>query len=221
MGRRARHRHGAQRGVMPYENVAAAAQLTAFAESLLDVLELFDTSIPPLGLYASDDLAPVIKNGTHYFEWSRALAPYLKEKGYAYTTFQSFLSSQTAWIEVPEIGRVHLQLAKTSKIKVRKYGSRYYIDKHVDFTERWQRLRVSKMIGALQHLSVDVGIALFIGFDSTVDPFGKEISQLQEELHWEKHEVTFLTRKWADRYERGFNVRLALWARSVGANARR
>lgn len=49
----------------------------AFGRLLLDGLQEFDTAIPPLGLYASDELSPGKRLKARGYEWDRGLRPYL------------------------------------------------------------------------------------------------------------------------------------------------
>src|SRR4051794_33019637 len=113
----------------------------AFCRSLFDFLVDFDGSIPPLGLYACDDLPAQDRRKARHQEWHLGLRPRLAQIG---CSVGDYFYDQEAVLAVPGIGSTRLKLVKISKIKVRKYGSHYRIDKMENYGERWDRLKLDK-----------------------------------------------------------------------------
>jgi len=201
---------------------------TTIASDLLDALQAFDREIAPLGLYASQDLAADVKAKPRKYtpvkaarrteEWGRCIVPLLQSCGVSVT--ERYLSPW-ALVTVPDFGYMQLHLVKISKIKVRKFGSRYRVDKHENYAERWAELRMDRLLSdlwspsALADSTIRLRALLLIGFDKSDDPFRRELIQLREDIDWEKHDAELESRAWADRYERGFNIRLAAWTRHV------
>jgi len=193
----------------------------ALSEALLDALEEFDQSTAPLGLYASEELMAdgqfaSRKSARRPQEWHRCIAPLLQRLRCG---VQDYLNDPWAWVTVRDFGVIRLHLIKISKIKVRKYGSCYRIDNHENYKERWQQLRMDRLLSdlwspsSLAQSDVRLRILVFIGFDKADDPFGRELSRLHQDLNWDNQGASYSTRTWADRYERGFHVRLSAWTR--------
>jgi hypothetical protein len=204
-------------------------------ENLMNVLEQFDEKILPLGLYSCDDLAeqPVSNRRIQrnylrrnyarqsYQEWVMAIEPYLSGEGY--TASQPHCLKDYVYasrFDIPEIGRVNLTIARLAKIKVRKYGSSYRVDIHEQRAQRWAEMQLDSDISKVWHRAKQANIPgmeilLLIGFDKAKNPLGQELLELQDSLHWEEKGVTYLSRAWDDKANRGFRVRLATWASFV------
>lgn len=171
-------------------------ELVELCDNLLAVLEQFDETVLPLGLYASDDLVESTKKlKPRRQEWYAGLVPYLKMQGYSagqLTAKNHYAYS--AWIHVPELGSVNCTVVRFSKIKVRKYGSSYKVDIHEQRAERWKDVDVSGHISRLWKLpKLDtnpyIKLLLLIGFDKAQNPLGRELLELQRSLQWEAKEV--------------------------------
>ncbi|WP_435017859.1 hypothetical protein TA3x_005479 [Tundrisphaera sp. TA3] len=184
-----------------------------FAEFLLDCLEDFDRSIPPLGLYAAGDLPECSRINAREAEWHCGLLPRLKASGCS--GFWSMDHGHA--FDAPGIGPAKLKIIKISKIKVRKFGSHYRVDRLEDFSERWGRCKIDKELSRLWKPSslAEPGrrlrLVLFIGFDKAEDPFARELQRLKASLDWSVHGVTHTTRVLEDRYERHFRMRFSVW----------
>jgi hypothetical protein len=159
---------------------------------------------------------PDRKPGPFGPEWYLALRPHLQRQGGQMRTLYGVPYLRFA---LPKYGEVELLIRRISAIKVRKYGSHYRLDNHVQFRERWAALAMDKHLSnlwkpsSLADTTVRLRCIVFIGFGREAEPFGREIAALQKSLPWEPHQVVYRTRCWLDRYERGFSVRLAIWAR--------
>ncbi len=112
-----------------------------------------------------------------------------------------------------------MRVVRTSKIKVRKFGSAYRIEPHNKYQERWQELRMDRELSelwkpsALAEERIGLRLFLFIGFAKEDTPFGKELGQLEEMLRWNDQGAHYETRVWADRADRNFFVRASVWSR--------
>ena len=184
-------------------------------EGMLDALDEFDKSISPLGLYSSDDLGGR-NRGRHpqWNEWTKCLAPHLQKQGSE--GVEKYLDEkQKTLFDVPELGFTQFQIVRLSKIKVRKFGEHYQMDKHRNYADRWEDASMKKHLTNLWSETDDVvklRLLLLIGFDKTEMPFGGALHELLQATNWQNHEVQYFTRTWQDRYERNFGVRLSLWA---------
>lgn len=202
--------------------------LEELSVKILDVIEEFDAATAPFGLYAARDilLEPRPKEVLGEFSTLTQRRPELR----SLQPFINELSHVTNWANenkkgfrftAPNLGLVDLDLVRTSKIKVRKYGSAYRLDKHENFAARWEQLDLGENIARLwaplgyygYHSPPDVRMLLFIGFDRAARPFEREFAELKPHQNREAHGVTFVSRQWEDRFERKFFVRAALWAR--------
>ena len=120
---------------------------------------------------------------------------------------------------VPDIGYTTLKLVRISKIKVRKYGSHYRVDRLENYGERWESLKLGKELSnlwkpsSLADRSVKMRVVLFLGFDKVEDPFARELSELGQSVPWGDRDVTYETRILRDRYDRNFSIRMSAWAR--------
>ncbi|BAU14581.1 hypothetical protein LEP3755_51300 [Leptolyngbya sp. NIES-3755] len=209
-------------------------ELATLCNTLLAILEQFDETVLPLGLYACDDLveAEPQSKPSRYQEWHKAIAPYLKMQGYSVGNPRVQMESNSSGkfrpkhsmyrtrFQTPAFGVVNCTVIRFSKIKVRKYGSAYRVDIHEERAERWKETDVSGHISNLwkqPELGKDryVELVLVIGFDKAQDPLGRELLELQRDLKWEEKKVVYLTRVWQDKADRGFGVRLGAWARTI------
>ncbi len=186
---------------------------------LLTALEDIDRAHPPYGLYASDELVTTNPRRHYFQEWHRGLAPYLESTGAKISLVTPALRHQTASFSFPGIGRSRLRLLTLSKIKVRKYGSRYRVDKHESFDERWRESDLARIISKLwkqpepYDVGTPLGIVIFLGYDKAQRPFETELTQLEKSLRWTQRGVLYLTRSWPDLYGRGFGIRTSVWGR--------
>ncbi len=120
---------------------------------------------------------------------------------------------------LPDKTRAEMRVVRTSKIKVRKFGSAYRLEPHNKYEERWQELRMDRDLSnlwkpsALAERHIGLRLFLFIGFAKEPEPFGKELAQLSEQLRWSESGSSYETRTWADREDRHFFVRLSAWSR--------
>ncbi|MBE9011822.1 hypothetical protein IQ250_16585 [Pseudanabaenaceae cyanobacterium LEGE 13415] len=209
-------------------------ELAALCNTLLTVLEQFDETVLPLGLYACDDRVDATSRSKlqRQQEWRRGLAPYLEMQGYSVSKPRIEMKSDALGklrgkhstyrteFHIPDFGLVNCTLIRFSKIKVRKYGSAYRVDIYEERAERWKEVDVSGHISELWkqpslRTSHYIELVLLIGFDKAKNPLGQELLELQRDLKWEAKGVVYLTRIWQDKAERGFWVRLGVWARIV------
>lgn len=196
-------------------------EINALAEGLMDALENFDRDILPLGLYASDDLVQGKYSKPRYQEWNGTIFPYLASQGCQVGEFYHYPEdscTSRGHCCLPQGERVRIILVKFSNVKVLKFGSGYHVDQHAKREQRWMKVDLKDKIRRLWNKSgshgPDAGILLFVGFDKTQRPFEHKLNQLQEELKWQEKNVSYFTRGWQDRANRGFGVRLCAWAHS-------
>lgn len=114
------------------------------ATQIFDVLEEFDRSVKPFGLYAVRDVLLQSKP-------SEVVRPFRSEMKtredlkdveefrlkFADVQHWAKLDAPHFYFTVPKLGSTLLQLVRTSKIKVRQYGSKFHVDKGENFNERW------------------------------------------------------------------------------------
>jgi hypothetical protein len=197
-------------------DMGSIMEADAFCRTLFDFLVDFDASIPPLGLYACDDLPTNERRKSRHQEWHRGLRPRLTQIG---CSVRDDFYDQEATLAVPGVGYTKLKLARISKIKVRKYGSHYRLDRLENYGERWESLKLGKELSnlwkpsSLADRSVKMRVVLFLGFDKVEDPFGKELSELEQTVSWGNRDVIYETRSLRDRYDRNFSMRMSAWAR--------
>lgn len=205
--------------------------LEELSSKVLDVIEAFDAATAPFGLYAARDilLEPRPKEVLGDFLTLTQRRPELR----SLQPFINELSNVTNWAKgnqkgfrfaAPNLGLVDLDLVRTSKIKVRMYGSAYRLDKHENFSRRWEQLHLGDSIIQLWKPLGDYGspsdvrMLLFLGFDRAARPFERELAELKPHQNRETHGVAFVSRQWEDRFDRKFFVRAALWARLMEHN---
>ena len=200
----------------PTGDMGSIMEADVFCRTLFDFLDDFDASVPPLGLYACDDLPANDRRKSRHQEWHRGLKPRLAQIG---CTVGDYFYDQKATIKVPDIGYTALKLVRISKIKVRKYGSHYRVDRLENYGERWESLRLDKELSSLWKASsiadrsVKMRVVLFLGFDKVDDPFAREFSELEQSVPWGNRDVIYETRILRDRYDRNFGTRMSAWAR--------
>ncbi len=193
-------------------------QLSDISQTLLSALKEYDAAILPLGLYASDELVAGRNVKSRQMEWKGALIPAIRSfDGRILTSRLQNIYCYEAAVNIPELGRISLEILRYSKIKVRKFGSSYHVDKHEDRSERKNRVDLSGHISNLwkqkDAQSGNASILLLIAFDKDADPLQRELHELENELNWKAKNVMYQTRFWLDKAERGFSVRLSAWAR--------
>ena len=200
-------------------------ELETLCEGLRDALERWDEEILPLGLYASDELP----GGTRaeYPEWPSAIEPFLSERLFAMSESRGrgrrrssinryFLEGATA---PGGLAEVRVEIVRCSTVKVRRYGSGYQVDIHTDREHHWHSADLSGRISALWKQpdfargEARAQVLVFVGFDKSPEPFGRELRALEQKLKWSDKGAAFATRMWQDKAKRGFGVRLAVWAR--------
>lgn len=187
-----------------------------FTNSLLAALRAFDASIPPFGLYASNETdLPAVEKAYPYREWDHAVKPFLVSGRAAIRTAD--YRPPVVRFRLPDVGSAQLEIFRLSKIKVRRYGSRYYVDKHVEFAERWSELALADKIRRLwkrpDYNFLKLRVIVLIAFDKPDPPLRRELAALEEETNWAGHGVTHISAHWPDVYDRGFGVGLTAWAR--------
>ncbi len=210
--------------------------LEELSAQVLDVIEAFDAATAPFGLYAARDilLKPRPKEFLGDFLTLKERQPELRDL----EPFITQVGNVTDWAKQDKakfrfsasgLGLVDLTLVRTSKIKVRKFGSGYCIDKQENFASGWEQLDLGDGIARLWGRSgywgrlspyrpdspSEVKMLLFLGFDRAARPFERELMELKSHQNREARGVTFVSREWEDHYERKFFVRAALWARQA------
>jgi hypothetical protein len=203
-------------------------ELIELCENLLTVLEQFDESILPLGLYSCDDLVNTKRKGFKqaYQEWYRAIAPYLQERGYVADYVRSINDyAYSSKLRLSNLGSVDFTVIKISKIKVRKYGSDYKVDIHEDRAQRWKDTNMRGHLRQLWKPSIAVDnpairIVVLIGFDKSPNPFRRELMELEDSLQLANRGITHLSQEWADKADRHFHIRLAAWASPLSIDDR-
>jgi hypothetical protein len=192
------------------------------SEALLDIVQDWDASTPPYGLYAAQDLslAPELN------EFKKQFFARIRDRPNRPDTnpFAMGISQVTRWSKpdgytwswtLGDGREVTLQFLTVSKIKVRKFGSSYHVDKHEHFLERWKKARLDHAISQLwasTAATAPLRMLLFVGYDTAVRPFEREIEALKPHLKRAAHDVNFASREWNDIYGRGFRVRASLWS---------
>lgn len=198
--------------------------LTELAAQIFDALEEFDRSVKPFGLYAVRDvlLQPKPSEVMRPFRSQIKTREDLKDV----EEFQLKFADVQRWAKldaphffftVPKLGSTLLQMVRTSKIKVRQYGSKYHVDKGENFDERWDKLGMDKAIAELWSSGGDaqLRLLLFLGFDKAQRPFERELGELKPHQTRVLHGIEFFERAWDDSMGRGFKVKAALWAHRV------
>lgn len=192
----------------------------ALCESSITALSEFDTATAPFGLYACEEFRARDRPYPRlHQEWHLCLKPLIVQLG-----------GQAGWANIregefhfslPEVERVHLKMLRTSKIKVRKFGSHYRIDRQQKFQERWEELRLDRALSnlwkpsALADEHIGLRLVLFIGFAQEADPFRKELASLNTAVNWDEHGAEYVTNSWADRCERNFYIKVSGWSRAA------
>ena len=203
-------------------------------DSILDALEAFDLRTAPFGLYACEEYQAQGDQPHPRFrqEWKLCLKPCLAGLGCR--------PASKLWVprgpipgdpgghaglfsfDLPDGGGLaEATLVRTAKIKVRKFGSAYRLDRQVKFRERWQALRLNQHLNGLwkprrwSARDAALQIVLFLGFAAERDPFREELAELEAQVRWDRHDVRFRSRTWPDPHDRFFSLKLAAWSRSA------
>lgn len=187
---------------------------------IIDALDAFDRETAPLGLYACEEY----RMGDQPFprlhqEWNLCLKPRLTDLGCVpYNPTSAQVRDGIFGFTLPDGSPARLRIVRTAKIKVRKFGSAYRVDPHHKYAERWNELRLDRVISDLWKPSrltpvrQELRLFVFIGFAAESEPFAKEFARLDKQLRWAEHGTNFESRWWEDRYDRHFSVRLGAWA---------
>ncbi|MEJ0001093.1 MAG: hypothetical protein WDO13_19215 [Verrucomicrobiota bacterium] len=208
--------------------------MTTLAHDLISALATFDAQLPGLGLYACHEhQAPAGKTHPYWkIEWEMALRPRLAALGCVFDWKPVFGKMKyrpmnplytTIRFLTPDAKVCDLRLVRTSKVKVRRYGSGehvgYHVDRTVDFDFRWAQLKMEKQIRQLWwpdrcQLAADIRLLLFLGFDKAQRPFHAEMTALEKTSHRLEHHIGFASKSWPDTHGREFNLLAACWSSS-------
>ncbi len=154
-----------------------------------------------------------------YPEWSGALQPLFEQLNFVPREGDNYWSkSPLPDFRLPDGDNLRLVFKRVSKIKVRQYGSKYHLDKHENFNERWDKLAMDKAIAVLwssHETGVRLRLLLFLGFDKAQRPFERELNELKPHQTRALHDIEFFERTWEDSVGRGFKVKAALWAHQM------
>ena len=203
--------------------------MPSLAQELINSLAELDTRLAGLGLYSTIDYQAEPGKTHPYWktEWDLALLPRLKEldckiiqppvfgtRKYRAGIVQPLYNSVR--FRAPTGPICDLRLIRTSKIKVRRYGSGYQVDRTVDFETRWGQLKMDRQIRQLwwpdhDRADADLRMVLFVGFDKALRPFRPEMTALEKTATWNTHHIAHKSKSWPDPYGRDFNVLVACW----------
>jgi len=199
--------------------------LSSLSEKVFDTLQEFDSTTQPFGLYSARDilLQPNANEITLPFTTRMEAREDLQDlqkfwRGLVHVDERASLNTPRFSLLLPDFGFTSLQMARTSKIKVRQYGSKYHVDKHENFDERWGQLGMDKAIAALWssgNAGVPLRLLLFVGFDKAQRPFERELRELKPHQTRASHGIEFFERTWDDSVGRGFKIRAGLWAHQL------
>ncbi len=118
------------------------------ARELLDALDAFDQQTLPLGLYACEEFQAKDKPFRRlHQEWQLCLKPCLDALG-CRSDWSDLLDGRVIF-DLPDGSHAEMWVVRTSKIKVRKFGSAYRIDSHQKYQERWKELRLERELSNL------------------------------------------------------------------------
>lgn len=195
--------------------------IAKLGEEIFDALREFDQDVRPFGLYAARDVllqpnpSEVVRPFLDQMK-AREHCQDIKEFYLKFADVQRWSKLNTSYFSffVPDFGSVSLRMARTSKIKVRQYGSRYHLDKHENPKERWRELQLDEAIPKLcrQQADNDWQMLLFVGFDKAQRPFERELSELKAHQTCVSHGIEFFEQTWDDAIGRGFKIKAGLWA---------
>ena len=190
----------------------------SLSRALLDALDAFDVKTLPLGLYACEEFRAGDKPFPRlHQEWDLCLKPCLEDLGC--TSLWGNVRNGHFSFNLPDTTQAELWVVRTSKVKVRKFGSAYRIEPHQKFQDRWQELRLDRQLSdlwkpsALAERHISLRLFLFIGFAKEAEPFGRELGELEVMLRWAEQGAHYQTRSWADRENRHFFIRTSIWSR--------
>lgn len=201
--------------------------VTSLVEQLFDALQEFDRTVQPFGLYSVRDIPSQVKpqDVVRPFKQQIELRGDLQE----IHEFCDDLADVRRWggsddphfhLAVPDFGSVSLQMVRIAKIKVRQYGSRYHLDKHLNYEHRWENLELDKEILKLRQRRAENmwQMLLFLGFDKAQRPFERELGELKSHQERVNSGLEYFERSWDDANGRGFKIKLALWGHQVSAS---
>lgn len=198
------------------------------APALTMALQHFDSAIGPQGLYAAEEHGVEVPRLRCRHEWDACLMPALQSldckcpgggsPSYNWK-FHEHGHALAASFRLPDRRTVHLDMLRISKIKVRRYGSGYQVDRRVDFSARWQKISIPSYLKRWSPLRNSLRMLVLVGFDRHRIPLGRELAGVGEDRNathfgWELH-----TRCWPDPHQRGFNTCAAVWYPSEAASA--
>ena len=212
------------------------------AGEIFDALQEFDRLSAPFGLYAAGDLAGAEphkqatrgqlweqwkkwKIARDHPEWEGALQGVFERRN---RELKVELSGSASF-ELPSQATGHFEIKRLSKIKVRQYGSKYHVDKHENFSQRWNEMRMDKSIADLwsslhndvwnsRNTNVHLRLLLLLGFAKATRPFERELQELKPHPTRASHGIEFWERTWDDPVGRGFKIKAALWAHRTESN---
>jgi hypothetical protein len=194
---------------------------SSWSKAILDAVQEFDFNTAPYGLYSVRDLAVDIAREKALDHFTDSIRRHKQYQEIA--PFADELRRVTAWAKQDEFQRtwnlpdetgVEVRCIRLAKIKVRKFGSSYHVDKHENFAHRWAACNLGSAISRLWSDGRDTAIVravLFIGFDNALRPFERELNALNPHRKHAERGAAFTSQEWLDVHGRGFRVRAALW----------
>lgn len=201
--------------------------MKTLAHELIAALAEGDARLPGLGLYACHEHRTPAGQTHPYWktEWETALRPRLAALGCVLRQKPVFgrMNHRPANPVCPEIrfrtpekNICNLRLVRISKVKVRRYGSGYHVDRTIDFASRWAQLRMERQLHELGRpdghpLGADGRLLLFLGFDKAQRPFHAELAALEKSGRRIEPPINFESKNWPDVHGRGFNILAACW----------
>lgn len=170
-----------------------------FPARVLERIEHLDCLVVAGGLYS-----------THReIVFTKVIVPELKALGYrvesgyrgAHVSFSSSEGASRIWLET------------ASKVKVRKFGNRYMLDRHAGHEARWGESTIERLVSDLWNISSQKAseMAVLVAYDSTAKALEEDLRDLERKLRWSEHGVVAQHRTWADPHGRGFHTGAYVW----------
>lgn len=176
---------------------------SACISRILDELAELDSKLSSGGVYAADrDLI-----------FSKILFPAIKDQGYRITFNKG---GEYAYFSPKTDGDgAYMYLETVSKIKIRVFGNRHLVDRHVHHNSRWDEKSMGRLISKLwvDARHNDAALVLIVGYDSVIEPFRNEFRELEPAQGWESRGINAHYRAWRDPHNRGFFTCACAWSR--------
>ncbi|MBK8476618.1 MAG: hypothetical protein IPL39_09890 [Opitutaceae bacterium] len=170
-----------------------------FPARVLERIEHLDCLLAAGGLYS-----------THREDiFTKVIVPELKALGFRVES--GYRGAHVRFSTSEGISRIWLETA--SKVKVRKFGNRYMLDRHAGHEVRWSESGISRRVSDLWNSSSQnvAEIAVLVAYDSTPNALEKDLRDLERKLRWSGHGVVAQHRTWADPHGRGFHTGAYVW----------